>query len=77
MNRKIRTNGYALLILSLIIMAVGVGAIVYVYRDANISITINDNSQASDVAAAGFYRGGNDELPTLTSLNNSITYGNN
>jgi len=67
---------YSSIILLTLITTASIAAI-YIYRQANFSITVNDYTQATGVALTGFYNGGNNLLITLTAPNGSRTYGNN
>ncbi len=59
------------------VVLVAVNAAVYINRSIDINISVRDSSEASGVAAGGFYVGGNTQLQTLTSTNNSRTYDTN
>jgi len=68
-----------LLIALLLIAVTSVSGIarVYIYRQADINVRVNDYTQATGSALFGFYQGGNDNLIDLYAPNGTRTYGTN
>ncbi|MEB3756944.1 MAG: hypothetical protein GSR79_08850 [Desulfurococcales archaeon] len=78
--RSINQKKKKILVFSLLLIALMTAssiAAIYLYRQANLNITVNDYTQATGRAMFGFYEGGNNYLIEFHAPNGTTTYDTN